>query len=107
MDRATWGNSARLPLQASVLRKMRFPEDLGGEGEAESLHLQDPGELKAFFGRWSQATGTLYLPSPHRPGRNAVPPSLRLPLRLLPCSIHHHHAILHLLCLFPWTAHAC
>ena len=102
------GNGASLSLQASVFWKVRFPEDLGRRRRQKACTFLNPEELKPFFGRSSQATGTLSLLSPHRQGAEMwrLPPSLSLPLHLLPGSVHHHHAILHLPCLLPWTAHA-
>lgn len=104
MYRATGREQCQAPRSGLCALESEVPRGFGEE--AESLHCHDPGELKAFF--WELEPGRWH-PAPPLPaaGQKRGAPSLPLPLQLLPRSSRHHHAILHLLRLFPRTAHAC
>lgn len=71
MYRATGREQCQAPRSGLCALESEVPRGFGEE--AESLHCHDPGELKAFFGSWSQAAGTLHLLS-LQPGRNVAPP---------------------------------
>lgn len=100
-------STTRLPLWASALWEVRFRQDLGlGAGEAEAKRL---------FLAVSLAADTLFL-LPHNwqggdtwcwENPQGPPARFASPLHLLPCSVRHQHAVLHLFHFLPWATDAC